>query len=441
LQLKLFTLDLHDGRLTEMLGDRWYIAAASWSACGRKIVFAGDHGSELTVPVLRLWVMDCNTSKPECRTGDLSANIGLHLHHDMPTWATSQNNIFVVRDSSHAYATATVGGRAQILRIALEGPIKCEEILSGDRACIILDVRAKTSQLVFASSGMSAPWELNITGLQGSNETQLTRLNESVLAAWPALRARHLTFSSPDGLELEGWFLSRADREGPQPVVLFIHGGPELAVGHIFRFDLQLLAANGYAVLFANFRGSSGYGEDFRKGLQGSWGERGFPDHMAAVDSAIAGGLADPGRLGVWGPSFGGFSTCWIVGHTHRFRAAVAESAVTNLSTLYYTCDVPDIFSREFGGRPDQVPEIYRARSPLTYAAACRTPTLMLHGEGDLRCSIIEAEQFYRALLDVGCPTELVRVPGMAHMGDSTGPLPVRLAQNEALLEWFERHL
>jgi dipeptidyl aminopeptidase/acylaminoacyl peptidase len=222
---------------------------------------------------------------------------------------------------------------------------------------------------------------------------------------------------------------------------MFIHGGPFLATGHAFRFDFHLLAANGYSVLLANFRGSAGYGESFVHGIMNDWGARGFPDHMAAVDAAISRGLSDPARLGVWGPSHGGFATAWIVGHTTRFRAAVAESAVTNFSTLYYLCDAPDLFIRTLGGRPDEIPDVYRSRSPLTYAGRCRTPTLLLHGEEDLRCPIAEAEQFYRALHDVGCKTELVLIPGMSHMGDSTGPLSARVGQNEALLEWFERHL
>lgn len=108
---------------------------------------------------------------------------------------------------------------------------------------------------------------------------------------------------------------------------------------------------------------------------------------------------------------------------------------------MYYLSDAPQLFEYDLGGRPDEIPDVYRSRSPLTYAYRCSTPTLMLHGEEDLRCPIAEAEQFYRALYDAGCVTEFVRIPGMNHMGDSTGPLSSRLAQNEALLDWFERFL
>lgn len=441
LSLKLFTVDLADGRIVEVLNERWYIAAAAWSPCGERIVIAGDYDSPLAVPMAGLWVVNSDGSNPQCRTGNLVGSLGLLVHHDMPTWGTSQNNFFIVPDAALAFATVTKGGCAEIWRIALSGPVNCEPAVSGLRTCVIMDANAKTSQLLYGVSDLSAPWDLFLSDLKGGEEQPLTRLNESVLVNWPVLKVEHLSFPSDDGFPLEGWYLARADRSGPQPTVMFIHGGPELVTGYAFRFDFHLLAANGYAVLFANFRGSSGYGEPFRIALQGDWGARGFPDHMAAVDAAIERGLADKSRLGVWGPSHGGFATCWIVGHTTRFRAAVAESAATNLSTLYYSTDLPDIFAREFGGRPDEVPDAYRSCSPLTYAGRCRTPTLMLHGEDDLRCPIAEAEQFYRLLHDAGCITELVRIPGMTHMGDSTGPLSARLAQNEALLDWFERNL
>ncbi|MGC2030844.1 MAG: prolyl oligopeptidase family serine peptidase, partial [Steroidobacteraceae bacterium] len=131
----------------------------------------------------------------------------------------------------------------------------------------------------------------------------------------------------------------------------------------------------------------------------------------------------------------------WIVGHTQRFKAAIAQAGFVNFATLYYLSDIPGIFSRDLGGRPHEIPDVYRACSPITYAHRCTTPTLLLHGEADLRCPISEAEQFHRALSDVGCVTELFRIPQCPHSGDSTGPLSARRAQNDALLDWFERYL
>jgi dipeptidyl aminopeptidase/acylaminoacyl peptidase len=362
-------------------------------------------------------------------------------HHDMPTWATYQNHLFCDPDSKVAYVTMSRGGVAHICGVSLEGPAHCETLVSGARTCAIMDVNPKTRTLLYTASDLRSPWELYCAPLGQGEERRLTHLNDPVLRTWPALKTEHLSFHSSDGLPLEAWFLTRADSSGARPTILFIHGGPELTTGHIFRFDLHLLATNGFALVFGNFRGSSGYGDTFRRAIQGDWGARGFPDHMATIDAAIGRGLCDVNRLGVWGASYGGFATSWIVGHTKRFRAAVAESAVTNMCTLYYLSDLPDVFAHELGGRPHEIPEVYRSRSPLTYAWRCQTPTLLIHGEQDLRCPIAEAEQFYRALQDAGCITELVRIPGMTHLGDSMGPLSARVAQNEALLDWFKRFL
>lgn len=439
--LKLFTLDLATGRTTQVLGNEWLAATAAWSPCGNRIVFAGDRNSSLTIPIAGLWSVRRDGTDSQCRTSGLIGNVGLRVHYDMPTWSTSQANSFVVPDPSCAYATIQRGGSAEIWRIALQGPTDCNPVVTGPRSCLVLDACSRACRLVYCTSDLHQPWELFVADADGSAEKRLTLLNRSVLADWPILSLEHLRFQSSDGLALEGWHVKRSDLSGPQPTVMFIHGGPFLGIGHAFRYDFHLLASNGYAVLFANFRGSAAYGQEFSAAIMGDWGARGFPDHMAAADAAVAMRLADPKRLGVWGPSHGGFATCWMVGHTTRFRAAVAESAICNFSTLYYLTDDPDVFARDLGGRPDEIPDVYRSRSPLTYAHRCQTPTLLLHGADDLRCPRSEAEQFYRALHDAGCTTELVIIPGMNHMGDSTGPLSARRGQNEALLDWFRRYL
>lgn len=440
--LHLFTADLDTGRAVRVLGPPWSIAAAAWLPCGARIAMVAAHQTALAVPTMSLWVVGRDGADPRCCTEGSDGNVGLRVHHDMPTWDTSQsNNICIVADGEWAYATVAVRGAGEIWKIALDGSSRCTRVVTGPRTCVIMDVNRAAGWLLFGASDIHRPWDLYIARLDGSGERRLTSLNDAALKTWPRLAWRRLTFKSSDGQALEGWHVAREDAHGPQPCVLFIHGGPFLCTGHAFRFDFHLLAANGVSVMFANFRGSAGYGMAFARAIIGDWGANAFPDHMAAIDAAVEAGVADPNRLGVWGPSHGGFATAWIVGHTTRFRAAVAESSVTNFSTLYYLCDAPDQFARDLGGRPHEIPDVYRSRSPLTYAWRCRTPTLLLHGEDDLRCPIAEAEQFYRALHDVGCPTELVRITGMNHMGDSGGPLPARFAQNEALLEWFERHL
>ena len=436
---KLYSVRVSDGTVCEHLGEEWFISSARWVPGGQRIAVIGAYRSRVTIPTTDLWMVDCEGSEASCRSAEVKGRVGFRIHHDMPIWDTGSLNGLMVKDADSAWVTVQDGGRAEIWAMSLSGPTKSEHVVGGERSCIVLNASAERDKFLFLATDMLSPPDLHV--YDGKSATQVTQVNRDILADWPTMRQQPLQFRSADGLELQGWFLASALQSKPIPTVLFIHGGPFMAAGHAYRFDFHLLAAHGFGVLFANFRGSFGYGEEFALAIMGDWGARGFPDHMATVDHAIELGLADPNRIGVWGASHGGFATAWLVGHTDRFRAAVAEAAVTNLATGYYLSDAPDIFSRDLGGKPHEIPEAYRSRSPLTYAHRCKTPTLLIHGEKDYRCPMAEAEQFHRALLDVGCVAEIVRLRDADHMGDSLGPPATRVAQNAALLDWFERFL
>jgi dipeptidyl aminopeptidase/acylaminoacyl peptidase len=241
---------------------------------------------------------------------------------------------------------------------------------------------------------------------------------------------------------VEGWIITPGVGEGPFPTVLYIHGGPHNAFGHIFFYDFLMLASAGYGVLFVNHRGSSGYGDEFCSQIVGHLGELEYQDLMAGVDVAISQGLADPDRLGCCGLSGGGHLTCWIVGHTDRFKAAVAENPISNFVSLYgVKSNGVSLCVEELGGHPHEIPDVYRSASPITYAHRCTTPTLLIQGEVDRSCPPEQSEQFYAVLKANGCTVEMLRLPNSGHVGTLLGPLASRLAQNEALLEWMNRYL
>jgi dipeptidyl aminopeptidase/acylaminoacyl peptidase len=438
---RLLTIDVADGEITEVMGSPWYITCARWLPGGEHIAVAAAKESTLTVPIPSLWVIDRCGTHAELRSPGMPANIGCGIHHDMPAWDLTQVNTLTVLDRSTIFVTVQKGGSVEIWRVALEGDIALQSIINGKRSCIVLDANGAIDALLFAVTELTSPTELWRSTLNGTEEERLTSLNDEVLSHWPETDLDQFVFESADGTPIDAWFMAPAKRQGPVPTVLFIHGGPFSATGFAFRYDFLLLASQGLGVLFANFRGSAGYGEPFMRAIIGDWGERGYPDHIGAVDAAVAHGFADANRLAVWGLSHGGFATCWIVGHTNRFKAAIAEAGCTNFTTLYYSTDAPDVIRRDLGGRPHEIPDVYRARSPMTYGHRCTTPTMLLHGEDDLRCPIGEADQFHRLLRDTGCTTELFRIPDCNHLGDSAGPLSARRAQNEALISWFKQHL
>jgi dipeptidyl aminopeptidase/acylaminoacyl peptidase len=243
-------------------------------------------------------------------------------------------------------------------------------------------------------------------------------------------------------VDVEGWYLKPPLGTAPYPTILYIHGGPHGAYGHIFSFDFQLLAGAGYGVLIVNHRASTGYGNDFSTAIKGDWGNLDYQDLMAGVDHAIALGLADADRLGVCGLSGGGNLSSWIVGQTDRFKAAVPENPVTNWVSFYGVSDVGVWFAVEqMGGHPHEIPDVYARCSPITYAHRCTTPTLLVQGENDYRCPAEQSEQFYTVLKANGCAVEMLRLPNSSHGGAIIGPVASRRAQNEALLDWFQRYI
>jgi dipeptidyl aminopeptidase/acylaminoacyl peptidase len=201
-----------------------------------------------------------------------------------------------------------------------------------------------------------------------------------------------------------------------------------------------MMAAAGYAVLFTNPTGSTGYGEDFANALHARFPGPDWADLMAAVDAAVAMPEIDGDNLFVTGVSGGGVLTLWTVTHTHRFRAAVSIKPVVSWESLIFTSDIGPSIGRAWmgGALPWEEPEMYRALSPLAHAQHARTPTLLMAGEADARTPISEAMQMYAALKLAGCEAEFLRFPATSHSSSAMRP-SLFAAEVSATIGWFER--
>jgi dipeptidyl aminopeptidase/acylaminoacyl peptidase/CubicO group peptidase (beta-lactamase class C family) len=252
------------------------------------------------------------------------------------------------------------------------------------------------------------------------------------------------TFAIADGTEVQGWLVRDPERTGLRPLLVDIHGGPHnawnAAADEMHPYH-QELAARGWVVLLVNPRGSDGYGETFYDAVNGAWGVADARDFLEPVDQLVAEGLADPARLAVAGYSYGGFMTCYLTGHDDRFAAAVAGGVVSDLVSMYGTCDDGTCLSSfELGGTPWQEPERYAAMSPLSRVADVRTPTLVIHGGGDLTCDLGQAQQWHTSLRELGVPTQLVVYPDQSHAFILTGSPSHRLDFNRRVRDWLEQH-
>jgi dipeptidyl aminopeptidase/acylaminoacyl peptidase len=256
----------------------------------------------------------------------------------------------------------------------------------------------------------------------------LTRVSahQSALAGLESGPQERFEWEAPDGLKLDGILIRPPEsagvpRDRPLPLVVLVHGGPYGRSSHGFHLSWggwgQWLATAGYAVVLPNYRGGMGHGERFAAAARGAVGKEDFGDVMAAVDAAIARGIADPERLGIGGWSQGGFMSAWAVTQTTRFKAAVIGAGVTDWGMMVATSDLPD-FERELGGSAPWEgvgPHHHAELSPVSFAGAVTTPTLILHGEKDERVPVSQAIAFHRALRERDVPTQLVIYPREPH--------------------------
>ncbi|MBP1605792.1 MAG: putative secreted peptidase [Acidobacteria bacterium] len=270
---------------------------------------------------------------------------------------------------------------------------------------------------------------------------QVSRVQPAIEA--PLGRSEVVTWKAPDGQAIEGILTYPVgyQRGIRVPMLLVVHGGPAGVfvsgfIGVASQYPIATFAAGGYAVLRVNPRGSSGYGKAFRHANRADWGGGDHRDLMAGVDHVIGMGVADGDRLGVMGWSYGGFMTSWTVTQTSRFKAASAGAAVTNLVSFTGTADIPGFIPDYFGGEFWNVFDAWRTHSPVLNAKGVTTPTLIQHGDADLRVPISQGYEFYNALKRQGVTTKMTVYPRQPH--GFTEPR-MTLDAARANLAWFDR--
>jgi len=254
-----------------------------------------------------------------------------------------------------------------------------------------------------------------------------------------------IRWKSSDGLEIEGLLTHPLDFEQGKryPLLVVIHGGPMGAFTQTYNgtastYPIATFASQGYLILRANVRGSSGYGRKFRYANYGDWGGGDFQDLMSGVDHVIGLGIVDSERMGVMGWSYGGFMTAWTITQTDRFRAASVGAGVTNLVSFTGTADIPGFLPDYFGGEFWGHLETYVHHSPIAHVAGVKTPTLIQHGERDERVPLSQGLELYNALKRQKCSTQMVIYPRMPHSIDEPRLLLDCMRGN---VEWFEKHV
>jgi dipeptidyl aminopeptidase/acylaminoacyl peptidase len=356
-----------------------------------------------------------------------------------PVW-NGGDVLFMVEDS----------GNTHLYRVPGDGSGKPELVVGGDRHIGAFDAVADV--LAYTVATPTAPPELFVR--VNGDERQLTDIGKEFRSSVALVEPERFTATSADGAEVEAWFMRPVGAEPGKryPTLLNIHGGPFTQYGNRLFDEFQLQVAAGYAVIYANPRGSSGYSEAWARAIRGAtapedpgsgWGGVDYEDLMAVVDEAVRRfeDVVDADRLGVLGGSYGGYMTSWIIGHTDRFKAAVSERSCNNLLTMEHSSDYAGIFHQEMGVTHLEDPDEYLRVSPITYVREMRTPVLIVHSENDLRCPIEQAEDLFVALRMLGRTPEFLRFPGESHELSRAGAPKHRVQRVEAILDFFDRQL
>ncbi len=307
------------------------------------------------------------------------------------------------------------GGNRHIARVPAAGG-SIVRVLDGEHDATSLDV-GHGGEIVYLDSQPDRPAEVSLLpGDAGASPRRITHVNDAFLDGIQLGKVERFKATSRDGTAIDGFLTLPPDAPDGRrlPTILRIHGGPVSQFTTGFNFEWQILAAHGYAVVAANPRGSSGYGQAFSRAIFADWGNKDYDDVMAAVDHVIAMGVADPDRLGVGGWSYGGILTDHVIARTDRFKAAISGASEFNYLSDYGTDQYQHQWEAELG-LPWRNTALWIRLSPFFQVDKIVTPTLVMGGSADMNVPLLNSEQLYQSLRRLGRQTELVIYPGQHH--------------------------
>jgi dipeptidyl aminopeptidase/acylaminoacyl peptidase len=454
----IFAVDTQ-GRVRQLTQTQGCEYEPQWSPDGKWIAYTATTRDITTIDSVaedaHVWVIDAEGG----RGRELTAAQDRRAR--APRWSPGSRTIFFLAGDNgrtHVYSIGISGEREPRMVVRNAPPVRFTDALlvSPPRLFQIggfsistartssddgIEGTGRAATIAFTLSDAVSPAEVWVASASGLPVRRVSAHNDSLTRSIALVEPEEIRFKSFDGTTVQGWLMKPVGfREGQRyPLILSIHGGPHGMYGYAFNASFQAYAARGYAVLYLNPRGSSGYGQRFSDGTLREWGGGDFRDLMMGMDEALrTRAWIDADRLGVTGGSYGGFMTNWIITQTPRFKAAVSVASVSNLVSFYSTSLYQDLIHAEFGGFPWDDFDLLWRWSPLRYVKAAQTPVLFLHGEQDNDVHITQAEEMYMALRRRGIEAVLVRYPREGHGFREPRH---RLDALERTLAWFDKYL
>jgi len=404
-------------------GDPYYGSRPAWSPDGKSIAYLQGGAPKLIYyGVERLAVVPAVGGPARVVSPDLDRWVG------EPRWSRDGRSIFFLLEDDRSYLLARVPAEG--------GPV--ERMVTGPRVVSGL-ATGPDDRLAVVASAPDAPAEVFAVEAGGTLRP-LSRQNDGWLGEVQLARTEEISFKSRDGTPIggllvkpPGWMPGR-----PYPAILRIHGGPVEQFQNEFNEQFQWLASRGYVVVAANPRGSSGRGEKWASAIYADWGHKDAEDVLAAVDWAVREGIADPGRLGVGGWSYGGILTNYVIAQDRRFKAAISGAGISDILAGYGTDEYIREYEAELGPPWQSTNTWLKLSFPFLHADRITTPTLFLGGTEDFNVPLLNSEQMYQALRSLGRETQLVIYPGEYHMLRRPSFVRDRLQRYS---DWYDRHV
>lgn len=393
---KIYSISATDGKMTELFAPRGFFGDLKVSMDGKWISFAG-----------------CRVDGPEP-----------HDIYVMPVDGGTPKNVtaasidrqvfgYVWRPDGTIVTGIEDGFRSRLYRVNLNG--KAEELPATPVNPNAFEFSPKDNSVFVFGGGTAIQAEEVWLSDGGAQATKVSDFNKD-WASIQMIKPEFFHYKSFDGTQIEGALLLPANYDGHSklPLITLVHGGPTGRWADSVQTWGQLLVAHGYAIFYANIRGSTGYGEKFVEANRADWGGGDFKDVMAGIDALIARGVADPNRLGIGGWSYGGYMAEWAITQTDRFKAAVSGAGMADLVSEFGT-EAGPAYDHWFWGWPYERPEGFLNHSPFLYLKKAKTPTLILQGQADTTDPLGQSQELYRGLKHYGVKAELVEYPREPH--------------------------
>ncbi|MBN1331050.1 MAG: S9 family peptidase [Candidatus Heimdallarchaeota archaeon] len=422
------------GEITIITKDHFDLGYFEPSPDGKFIVTSIGREKLGTLGLSDLCIYNVETGERKIYAEEIDSN------KDLPKWSN---------DSKFVYFLVLEKGRSIIWRLEV-ATSKLEKVVDGDKLIYGFDISDDGEWLAYQGMYVNDPSRLYRYHIPTKKEELIHAPNEEFLKKKKLGKTEEVWYEGYNNdFKIQGWILTPPDfdPEKKYPLVLNIHGGPHVMwsnhQGIPMFHEFQILAGEGYVVFYCNPRGSGGYGQEFFKAIEKSWGDADSQDILHGVDLVVKRGFIDSKRMAITGGSYGGFMTSWIVGHDHRFACAVSQRGVYFLSSFWATTDGARILiDDEFGTNPIEGSDFLWQRSPAAYAKNIKTPLRIIHSDSDYRAPIPDAEMLYMAIKHSNpkLPVDFVRYPSEGHELSRSGQPNRRLDRLEKIVEWFDKY-